>query len=460
MRDRPAPSLPIPNSGSTRVTPDGTVDLRSATTPVRTTVFKPVDHPFLVTSLSRGPSDGSGGIGVTLMNGLDAVVRVTPTRGALHGEQTLPCLLAATGHDATGEYRIGVGRDRSGRIPGTPIVWHYGPAQVVTRDNTFYGLQDPTQARFITSVRTESMGAGIAIPLSGRRLTEYFSTNPGIPLEGELVLVETDDTIKGWQTSVGRVATAGTHITETWNRAALHSRTVPRVPGQVLPATASLGSDGTVRIFDMPMSDAEPTHVGNPDLVNGQIASSYAVRDAKVIDSGPGALAFAGGSIPRGTRAISATQTATRSGAPYAYPTKLVTSFSTPLSAAIAMPRGYACATPAPCRVLPILSADYTAAVGLDNAFAKPGRQTLGIRVHQAGRTSPRGITSVAAWMTYDGTTWTKVPVTGSGGSYTAQLAVPKAAPGRTTAGLKVQVTDAAGSRLVETVTGAFGLPR
>lgn len=159
---------------------DGTVDLRSATTPVRTTVFKPVDHPFLVTSLSRGPSDGSGGIGVTLMNGLDAVVRVTPTRGALHGEQTLPWLLAATGHDATGEYRIGVGNDRSGRIPATPIAWHYGPAQVVTRDN---GLQDPTQARFITSVRAGSIGAGIAVPLPGR-LTESSAPIRGSPWRG------------------------------------------------------------------------------------------------------------------------------------------------------------------------------------------------------------------------------------------------------------------------------------
>ena len=263
--------------------------------------------------------------------------------------------------------------------------------------------------------------------------------------------METDDTIKGWQASVGRMATAGTRITETWDRAPLHSRTVPRVPGQVLPATVSLGSDGTVRIFDMPMSDAEPTHIGNPDLINGQIASRYAVRaDDTVVDSGPGFLYFAGGSIP----------SATRSGAPYAHPTELTTSFSTPVSAAIPVPSWYACMTPAPCTILPILSADYSAAVGLDNAFAKPGRQTLGIRVHQAGRTSPRGITSVAAWLTYDGATWVRVPVTGSGGSYTAQLAVPKAAPGRTTAGLKVQVTDAAGSRLVETVTGAFGLPR
>ena len=80
--------------------------------------------------------------------------------------------------------------------------------------------------------------------------------------------------------------------------------------------------------------------------------------------------------------------------------------------------------------------------------------------IKQVGRAKAQGINSVKAWVSYDARTWSAVPVTGSGASYAAALTVPKASAGRTLFGLKVAVTDAAGSTLTEQIDGAYRLAR
>ncbi|WP_020387538.1 S8 family peptidase [Kribbella catacumbae] len=109
--------------------------------------------------------------------------------------------------------------------------------------------------------------------------------------------------------------------------------------------------------------------------------------------------------------------------------------------------------------VMPIITAD----LDLPDADAlgrvRAGQAvplTFGLR-HQIGATASQ-FTSADLKMSYDGSNWTKVPLTGSGdGTYTASITHPAAAAGQAPS-LRLVAVDADGNKLEQEVTRAYGL--
>lgn len=442
-----------------------TIDLRTATQPVTTKYSKALDQPFAFTSLARQITAAGSSTGVTFSLLAPAETRVlfAPTAGPLHGQQFLDeSVMGKSPASVADPYVMVTYGKRDGRLPAAPITFVASSNTMMTAKSTVHGLGDYTRSIFTTSISNESGGYGFGVPLTGPRLTRYVSAAAGMSQSAELFGVEDYETgtFTGWQSSLPTAGRPGSVVIDPWLAAPLHSRFPNRTmtPG-VLPCPTCVGA-GRVAILSLPMSDANPRHFGNPDVVNGALQGSYAVlADARQIDAGDGFLYNAGGAIPAGTKAITARQNATRSGSPFLTTTRLSTEMRTPLTAAIAQPSGTECGLAPRCRALPMLSADYTAAVDVANRLSA-GRQTIGITVNQVGRDTPVGIRSVKVWMSYDGSTWTTAPVSGSGADYRASVTVPRGSSGSASASMKVAVTDAAGSTLTETITGAFLLPR
>ncbi len=446
-----------------------TIDLRTATTPITATIPWSIDptSDTEITTLDRSVQTGGAGSGWSMMMISPRSTRMflSPTVGTLHGDQAVSRYDYGRSPDGAGApYRVDVMQVRSGPIPSTPIRFRYDASNTRTIRSGFYGPSDLSASMFTTDLSTTGGGGGVGTPLAGRSLTRHVSASPGIYVDGELIQSMDWDTFtaSGWFRSFTKTGQAGTTTTENWGQAALHSRFLsPDLSDQPGLLCSTCLQGGVVGLVSLPMSDAAG-HIGNPDPApDGTAKGSYAVlADGRAIASGNGFLNV-GVAYPAGTKVLTGRQTATRGGGIFPFTTTLTTEFSTPVKAAIPLQDGVWCplGDGTGCTVLPMLSAHYSATVDLGNRLSA-GKQTIGIDLDQAGRTSPVGITGVQAWVSYDGTTWTSAPVSGSGGHYAATVTVPRAGAGRSVAGLKITASDRAGSTLTETIAGAFGLPR
>ena len=204
----------------------------------------------------------------------------------------------------------------------------------------------------------------------------------------------------------------------------------------------------------MPFGDTSAHHVTNADVINGVPQVGFALKaDGRVIASSSSDFLNVIANYPKGTKVISAEQTARRTAAPFKAKTTLKTEISTPLSAAIAKPRDLPCDVGAACQILPFLSADYTSTANLDNAL-NVGPERIGVTVNQIGRSAAVGVSSVKGWVSYDGgSSWVAASAKGSGATRTLGFTVPATAR---SVSLKLSATDLAGSSLTETVTNAF----
>lgn len=443
---------------------EATLDFRRATTPVSSTAYRPIADGVIDTELGRLVSDGGGSLGFFLgmMSSTDTRYFVAPTRGRLHGEIMLAQFLAG-GSPAGGPSYVGnFAGSRTGRLPDAPIRFAATAGNTMRLNGMVHGPRDLSTSLMSTVVETDASGLGFGVPLTSRTPTRYVSAGTGVQNGTDLYqsVDNATETVQGFQRHLASPGAPGTTVTDHWMTAPMHSRFVTPALSESLAFCSACIKDGMVMITALPMSDADPSHFGNPDVAGGEFQGTYAVlADGAPLQSGDGFLLFSGGRYPAGTTVLSGRQTTTRSGGIFANRTVVTTEFGTPVSAAITVPTGQECLLGDGCRILPMLSADYDATVDLDNRLAA-GKQTIGLAINQLGRTRPVGITSVKAWISYDGTSWTAVPVAGSGGHYTATLTVPKAGPGRATVGIKVTASDAAGSTLTETIGGAFLLPR
>jgi len=439
-------------------------DAGKATTQIRTTVDRPMVPLVVETMMNReveGPDGGIAGFLWSYLGDASTKVLLTPTVGSLHGSQVVARNVVGVNPDSVrSTYRVITSNVIEGKIPAGVVVRHNNASNMATINSRFVGTKDPANAIFGRTVSLGSFGSGLGFPVGGPRLTEYVSAGGDVSSQAELNQYFAFDpafTIKGSFGSSVTASRPGSVTNDTWGQAPLHQdfRT-PTPTDPVCPAC--VGTVGTFQGFNVqapPLSDR--THAGSADFVDPDTLGTVTIKaDNTVLYSGQGQLT-GGSELPSGTKVISMSATATRSGYPFPRTTTMTTSSSTKLAAGFAAPKGWACFGDT-CRVLPYLDIDYGVS-GLDSLNALPsGKRAISLDISQVGRATAQGITSVKAWVSYDGRTWTAAPVAGSGAARTINLTIPKAAPGKNTIGLKVSVTDAAGSTLTEQIDGAFGI--
>ena len=107
----------------------------------------------------------------------------------------------------------------------------------------------------------------------------------------------------------------------------------------------------------------------------------------------------------------------------------------------------------------PILLADYDLGeLDLLNR-AERGSHEIGLSIHRQQLVAPAAVTDARLWVSYnDGATWTRVTLDGlGGGRYEATLNHP-ANQARQNVSLRLEATDAGGSRINQTIFRAYGL--
>ncbi|MFK4082975.1 S8 family serine peptidase [Kribbella sp. NPDC020789] len=91
-------------------------------------------------------------------------------------------------------------------------------------------------------------------------------------------------------------------------------------------------------------------------------------------------------------------------------------------------------------------------------AVGKPVDLTVGLR-HQFGSGSTATFATPTLEISYDGRTWSALPLTGSGAKYTARVTHPAAAAG-TSPSLRLTARDTDGNSITQQITAAYGLTR
>jgi hypothetical protein len=109
---------------------------------------------------------------------------------------------------------------------------------------------------------------------------------------------------------------------------------------------------------------------------------------------------------------------------------------------------------------LPLLLVDYD--VGeLDGLNRAPrGNYEIGLRVRRQQSAPAAAVTDLKVWASFDqGGTWSRLGVEDrGGGNFTARLTHPARQTARDVS-LRVQASDAGGSRVTQTIIKAYGLP-
>jgi hypothetical protein len=121
------------------------------------------------------------------------------------------------------------------------------------------------------------------------------------------------------------------------------------------------------------------------------------------------------------------------------------------------LPAGWKCESTGKCTVLPMLQAKIPLPTDL-TGHLPVGTSVTALNVGHVPGAAPSAIRSVALQTSFDGgKTWRKARTVGSGGRYRAVLVNPAAQAGHR-ATLRLVVTDAAGGKLVETVSNAYSV--
>ena len=433
-----------------------TADARKATNPVRTTFDQTVSSATIITSLTKVVSAHGNEVGVDYGFITDAAttLKATPTSGPLHGTQNLSQAVWADGARAGETYNVY--GEVSGRIPTTPIVFRSTAANRATYKSTFHVPADLSRSMLMTQVVGARGGWSFGTRLPARALTRHVGAGAGLTNEAELTVVADWDnnTALGWAQMPSQSPKPGSTIPDVWLKAPAHGRFFTESLGWFGKVCPSCVADGAIGLLQLPFGDTSAHHVTNADVINGVPQVGFALKaDGRVIASSSSDFLNVIANYPKGTKVISAEQTARRTAAPFKAKTTLKTEISTPLSAAIAKPRDLPCDVGAACQILPFLSADYTSTANLDNAL-NVGPERIGVTVNQIGRSAAVGVSSVKGWVSYDGgSSWVAASAKGSGATRTLGFTVPATAR---SVSLKLSATDLAGSSLTETVTNAF----
>jgi subtilisin family serine protease len=131
-----------------------------------------------------------------------------------------------------------------------------------------------------------------------------------------------------------------------------------------------------------------------------------------------------------------------------------------------ATPSGHRCVetqfdqSTTPCRAEPLLFLRYHAGVEIDNRVPAPGSHQIELSVYQQGSTATPTIRGIRFWVsTDDGAIWREATLKALGkGRYSAQVVYPQLGQTTGQVSLRTEAWDAAGSRVEQTVIGAFAL--
>jgi hypothetical protein len=261
--------------------------------------------------------------------------------------------------------------------------------------------------------------------------------------------------------------------TEDWNAYPLHPAPDTQLPSTVAagPVVASADRAGNVLNLSVtPFSDSTPGHLGAGfGLSNPVTGPEPGVRYAGTFEIDQNGVRVAGGTTksPGWQATLSAvpsvirfTLDASRAGKVYPLSTRSHTVWtwrSAPAPGA-RLPAGWTCdfstTVSRACAAQPLLSLDYhVAGLGLTGQ-AKAGKQVLAVSVsHFEPTAGTARVARVGVLVSLDaGATWRPATVTGSGGAWTAVFTAPAGA----TVSLRTSATDAAGSSVTETLTGAY----
>jgi hypothetical protein len=304
------------------------------------------------------------------------------------------------------------------------------------------------------------------------RLTIYLSAVRSIYWQGTYFQVYR--TVSAGQYDQPVAYRPGQVVTENWNAYPLHVAPNVRLPGTPISQGLSLmsadRSQNILTLDFMPFSDSVSGHLGSgyQPVIPGTVSGSYRIRqNGRTIAAGNAlnAHGLIGGEFYRqvGLTAkpsvLSFTLTAKRTGRFYPLSTASSTTWTwhSVHEAGDTVPSGWVCSDAAnrDCRAEPLLTLAYAVrGLALDGRTA-PGAQVVTVRVGHLQLAATPKITKVTAQVSADGgKTWTRAAVTGSAGTYRARFT---AHPGNLVT-LRVTAADAAGGRISETITRAYGI--
>ncbi len=435
-----------------------TVDLRSATTPFTTRLTAPTADPIDITDVTRAVGRFSVGTSVLATT----KVYLSPTTGPMRGSLTVTRSEVATAPSGMRDGRYTLLFRHDGPIPAGPLTVIQRSADLARITDTFF-TPPSDSASFLRATLPKNAGGwsiGTPLPVPGT-IPELVTAGPDLATTADFALAVDPVTFQ----STGQIESEWRDIpraqvrTEEWNRGPVHPTSFD---DRALWNGDPIRCDWCVRgdqlvLATLSGGDTDRWHVPYPMLLadgSSNVAWSVAA-DGHAVASGTDFLGVGGAlTLPAGTKVVTATQTMVRP-APYTSGTRSVSSWTLPLAATRPLPAGYACDFGDGCRVLPFLSTAYDLPVDVGGVVLG-GSRTLGIGVHQAGRVTPVGITSVTVKVDY-GSGWRAVPVTAlGGGRYAASLTVPWRSPSRTSADLLVTVHGADGSRFTDRISDAF----
>jgi len=443
-----------------------TLDARNAV-PVAIRTPRPATATTTTTVWARNDSRG-GRVSSSELYGEGARVYVTPTSkpkiGQLHW-LTVWTLSGAPGrglsytYDATFEQANGIAANQTNRIAN---------AQVARVDSRYYTDGPSRPAVFSRSpdypypYRFLSELLPATSPL---HRIEYVVSPPNASWEGFLLdtPADTDPMGIGIPAEVDdgvRSLPAGSTHRVDWLRG-------PISPGAPTPGGAESGwtcpTCRTARSLTVdlaPVTDTTATHNGYVGLPSGGHAARFRLyRDGKLMHDEYDAT---GGTftVPTASATYRMIDHVLRGQDSFLGSTSSTVdvTFRSAAGSGGTLPRGWSCESPGKCTVLPILQARIPLPTNLTGQLPV-GRSVTAVNVDHVPGATHSAIRSVVLQTSFDGgKTWRKARILApGGGKFWAVLENPRAQVGNW-ATLRLVVTDAAGGKLVETVSNAYSV--
>lgn len=293
--------------------------------------------------------------------------------------------------------------------------------------------------------------------------TEYYLASNDLEWEAfdYQVYVPNPFTLLGEIDSSWRSFESGWSPYEPWGDDPSHPRMFQHnifINQTVCPACLS---GTTLDVLAFPFGDNSWQHRSYPDQPTAGLdesASWSVLADGSVVQQGTGVLLASANVGSASTYGID--YDTTRSSSDFTMSTRTSTSWTVPEDAPrAALPHGWTCSVSGgtSCTVLPVMTVNYSLPVDLLGQIHS-GKATGSLRIgHLAHSHAP--VASLRVRVSYDGgSTYQKVKVTPAGSRFTLQFTVPP--PGQTDGfgSLSIDVLDANGSTLNESIKHAFAV--
>ncbi|WP_093782645.1 hypothetical protein [Actinacidiphila guanduensis] len=278
--------------------------------------------------------------------------------------------------------------------------------------------------------------------------TEYYSSPAGLNWRTQVEDEQTFTTLTGADTRY----LPGTRTAETWEGG------VPHPGGQSDRGTgavycAACASADTMVFAIGPDGDSTPGTLGTGFDQTDSVSLS---RDGELLATGSDGLFETSAPVPTGRADYRLEEHSVRGGGTLSPRTDTVWSFTADPGHGPALPSRVHCAGPVDsCAPLPLLYASLDAGGDVQHQLA-PGRNTVHLTVTRQQFATGPAVSGARLQVSYDGgSTWQPLHLTGTGGSYRADLTVPAAAEGGTVS-FQLAAWDSQGSRIDQVLPSAY----